>query len=127
MATQSPAERFADLQSKAREAYAEAYAFRAELDRRFQSHSYATRTLQNRLAVLDRAERRHWDRYFKYLTAISPRAWDQIIPCSWIREALTYADAVTDGTLSVVPPAAYGYTQEDSRRFAWPVSARREA
>lgn len=126
MPAQSPAERFAELQRKAQEAYTHMYAFRQELNRRYQDHAYAPAAKRNRLAVLERAERRAWDRFWKYLCVISTRAWEAGVPVSWIREALTYDDAVTTSALSVIPPPAYGYTVEESRRFAWPVQAARQ-
>lgn len=58
---------------------------------------------------------------FAWLDEHSPRQWRSGCPAYWICEALTFADAITAGPLSAVPPPAYGHTEADSVRFAGPV------
>lgn len=61
------------------------------------------------------------DEFFVFVASISPRDWSNGIPFTWIVEKLTYADAVTRGALSVVPPASYGGSASDNERFARPL------
>ena len=97
---------------------------RAHLDARYGPHGdvYARASERHALAVLDRAERRAWDRLYAYLSAISPRDWASTVPTTWIRDRLTFADATTRDALSVVPDPAYGYTEQDARAFAAAIS-----
>ena len=76
-----------------------------------------------RLTRAHAAETRACDAFCAYLTEISPRAWGQGIPCTWLRTALTFADATTAEALSVVPPPAYGWAPQDLVPFTLPVSS----
>ena len=106
-------ERFAELQSKAREAREAQRDYGRELDRRYQDRTYAPRVKVHKYEVLRRAEDRAEARFYAYLKAISPRNWDHGIAASWLIDGLSYPDAVTRGPLSVVPPAAYGWLAHD--------------
>ena len=116
-------QRFTLLQQRWQAASAALDTLRGELNRRYQAYNYAPKGQRDKLDTLDRREGRASDAFLAYLAAISPRDWTQGIPVVWLRDGLIYADAVTAGQLSVVPPAAWGYTAEDSRRFAWPATA----
>jgi hypothetical protein len=50
--------------------------------------------------------------FFDYLTSISPRDWSYGVPCHWLYEKLSFADAVRPigERLSVVPPMSFGST-----------------
>lgn len=114
-------ERFAELQGKAREAERVRWEYGHALDYRYQDRAYAPAAKRHKFEVLERAAKRTADRYFAYLEAISPRTWDHGIPYAWIRDELTYADAVTRDALSVIPRPAYGYTPADILRYIGPV------
>jgi len=59
-------------------------------------------------AAMDKAG----DAVFEYVQAISPRDWSTGVPAYWVRESLTFEDAVrpVDEPLSVTPPLSYGST-----------------
>jgi len=65
------------------------------------------------------------DKLFALLADISPRDWRSGVPCHWAITKLTYDDATTRDALSVIPPAAYGYTEHDARMFAAALPATR--
>lgn len=67
---------------------------------------------------LDRAVSKGWDAMFALLANISPRSWSTGVAAWWVAEKLTYADAITDGPLSVVPVPGFGTTQREVERFA---------
>lgn len=80
---------------------------------------YATKAQQDRLSTADRSERTACGHCFAWLDQCSPRkGWRQGVPLWWVRERLTYNDAITAGPLSEVPPPAYGSTPGASVRFA---------
>jgi hypothetical protein len=113
-------ERFEYLQSQARAARADRATFRIDLEVKYGSGNvaYASRGERKRLEQLDAREKRTFDRFFKFLETLSPRAWGIGFPCSWLVYSLTFDDACTRGALSVVPPAAFGYTEHEARQFA---------
>jgi hypothetical protein len=51
--------------------------------------------------------------FTEHLESFSPRDWSYDVPAYWVRETLTFADAMRplDEPLSVVPPMAYGATE----------------
>jgi hypothetical protein len=113
--------RFTELQRKAREAEQAARSTRAILESRYQAVCYAPIGKRKQYETLQRKESAAFDRFYKFLESISPRAWNSGVPLAWLRDSLTYADAVTRGQLSTVPPPAWGFYEADSRRFAEPV------
>lgn len=78
---------------------------------------------REKLARASDAEARAAEAIFSWLDACSPRSWRRGCPSSWVCDHLTYADAVTAGPLSVIPPPAYGCYPDDMLRFARPVGA----
>jgi hypothetical protein len=76
-----------------------------------------------RLASFTRAQDRAIDEMMALLDQIGAREWWHGVPIHWVMTELTYADAVTNGSLSVVPPAPYGYTTREMQQFAAPVPA----
>lgn len=110
--------RYAALQTAAQRANDEARSYRISLDVRYSHGIWAKRTEQKRVDQLDARAQRAFDKYFTYLSAISPRDWSVSVPCSWILYNLSFADAITKGQLSVVPDAAWGYTEHHMRQFA---------
>lgn len=119
--TSATATRFAQLQARWQDADLAARLLRNELDRRYQSHRYAKSGERKKLESLERAGRKHSDRFLGLLASISPRDWTSGVPVVWLRDGLTYADAVTTGALSVVPPPSWGSTVRDSEMFAMPI------
>lgn len=71
-------------------------------------------TLRRALAAEDRA----LDRVLTVLGEVSPRDFRGSCPVGFIGADLTWEDAITDGPLSVIPPAPYGRRQADMERFA---------
>lgn len=112
------AERFTQLQVRWQDADRATRELRNELDRRYQSHRYAPATKRRKLEQLDRAERRQSERFYTLLASISPRDWTHGVPCNWIRQSLTFADAITRDALSTVPPPSWGNTDRDVQAFA---------
>lgn len=98
--------------SKARDQY------RCDLQCKYGSHAYAKTTERKRLDQLDRAEKRASDRFVVFLQKVSPRDWQSGMPCSWLRDSLTFEDAQTRGALSTVPPPAWGYCERANIAFA---------
>lgn len=127
MTTNAAAERFMKLQTNAQEADAKVMELRNELNRRYQHHWYAPAGQRKQLERLEAAASRHSDKFHAYLTSLSPRSWDSGVPASWVRDCLTYADAVTTGALSVVPPPAWGYDVRQMEEFARPVTVAKAA
>lgn len=109
---------FADRQLRAQQTARAVQDQRATLDAKYGDRRYCSTRERRALDVLDRAERRAWDAFWRYLCAISPRDWAAGVPVVWLRDSLTFADAVTRGPLSVVPPPAYGYDDRAMRQYA---------
>jgi hypothetical protein len=113
--------RFIELQVKAREAAAKRDAFRRDLDFKYGRMIYAKIGERKQLDKLDAAEKRAFDRFYAHLTKIAGRDFGTGFPTYWLRDCLIYADAITRGQMSTVPPAAWGYTDHAMRQFAEPV------
>lgn len=112
------AERFEKLQSKAKEAAKAVEAFKIGMIVKYGSVAWAKRSDTKRFTALNARLAREERKFFDYLFAISPRNWETGVPVGWMRDHLTFADAVTRGALSEVPPPAFGSTEERSRAFA---------
>ena len=117
------AERFALLQSAAHSKTEIADDYRRELNRRYQAYNYAPSAKRRKLEAMENAARKAADKFYAFLATITPdgRKWDSGVPCSYLLKGLTYADATTRGQLAVVPPPAYGYTDQDMRVFSWAI------
>lgn len=118
--------RFEALQAKWRSAQTKAHDLRFELQYHY-GDMYRVRAPKAKMAKADKAsaaEERAQDAIFTYLEANSPRSWRSGVPCYWVCDKLTYADAITAGQMSVIPPVSYGGMPSDSIRFAGPVQAK---
>lgn len=113
---------FTRLQDAWKDAAEVRRVYRANLDERYQAYQYAKVSERKRLARLQAREDTASNRFLAWLEQHSPRSWVTVVPLSFVRDTLTYADARTAGQLDVIPPPAYGYSTEDSKRFAWPMS-----
>lgn len=122
MATIATRREFTRLQARAQATAAAETAYRHELSARYSYHGFAPAAHQRRLDRLQERARAASDAYHALLVLISPRDWTRGIPAQWVRERLTWDDAITSGALSVIPPAAYQYTERDSRAFAAPLA-----
>jgi hypothetical protein len=80
--------------------------------------TWLTRTEENKLATLNRAQGKAMDAMFSLLDDISPRYWRAGVAAWWVMENLSYADAINAGPLSVIPQAGYGSTTRDAEVFA---------
>jgi len=58
------------------------------------------------------------DEMFAFVASISPRDWSTGVPFNWIVNELSFADAITRGALSVVPPVAYGGSTNEVEKLA---------
>lgn len=112
-------EQFERLQAAWRKAHAREQEIKASLTARYGTwYVYAPlvkREKADRLA--DRANKAS-DAIFTWLDNNSPRQWRSGVPYHWVCDSLTYADAVTHGPLSVVPPVSYGGNHSLAVRFA---------
>ncbi len=79
---------------------------------------YANKTERGRYDRALAAENKAALAAFAWLDDNSPRDWRGGAPVGWIRDHLTFDDAITRGALSEVPPPAYGSTAAQMRRFA---------
>lgn len=121
-------QKFHALQAKWREAADTERKCRIDLSVRYGgSIHYAKAAERKRLDQFSKAERKACDRFCKHLASISPRDWSSSVPVSWLRDRLTYADALTTEALSMVPDPAWSYTDRDMRAFAAALPAKREA
>ena len=80
--------------------------------------SWITRGEEQKRESIYAAQSKASDAMFALLDAISPRNWHTGVAWWWVMEKLTYADATTDGPLSVIPQPGYGTTQREVERFA---------
>lgn len=87
----------------------------------YQGSAYAPAKAQHRRDVLERAERRAWDRIFRWLERYSPWDWRAGVSAFWICTSLTAEQALATETAPVIPAeaAAYGFphaTRQPERR-----------
>lgn len=116
------AREFDRLQSAWRVARTACEAFRLGLARKWGESWRANTREREKLDKLREKEGKAQDAFFAWLDRYSPRSWRSGVPCYWVCEELTYADAITAGAMSVVPPPSYGSVHGDSLRFAAPVA-----
>lgn len=119
-------EKFEALQSRAREARDAHRHYAAGVLRRYGATWYAPLATRRRLDVIQRASARRDATLYRWLATYSPRDWTRGCPVSYVLDTLTYDDALTSGALAIVPPPAWGGTEEDARRFAEPVAPWRQ-
>lgn len=79
---------------------------------------YASATEKRQLEKLEQTARRKEQIFVDLVQIISPRDWTRGVPAHWVISSLTVDDAITAGQLTVIPPPAWGYTDQDSRVFA---------
>jgi len=78
-------------------------------------HKFQTQWLSSterkKLEKLRDAKEKVGEKIYELVDRISPRRWDQGVPSWWVRERLTWEDAIrpADEPLSVVVPGAFGY------------------
>jgi len=82
------------------------------------SSAWITRGEQDKIDAIGRAADREINAMFALLDEVSPRHWRSGAPFHWVMTSLTWDDAITGERLSVVPPAAYGYSTRDAEAFA---------
>lgn len=113
-------ERFEALQARWRAAHDKQHDLRFKLRYAYGDTYYihAPKAKRDRADRASKAADFVQDAIFAWLDANSPRSWRTGVPCYWVCESLTYADAITTGQLSVTPPVAYGGLPSDSIRFA---------
>lgn len=80
--------------------------------------SWLTRGENKRIETFRRSQDRAIESMMTLLARVSDRNWYSGSPCHWIMRELTYSDAITSDALSIIPPPAYGYREQDARRFA---------
>ncbi len=114
--------RFETLQTAARVAAGAWQTLKVDLTFKYGDRAYASRTETAKLDRLHSAETRTFNKFTDYLASISPRDWRSGVPCVWLRDSLTFDDAITRGQLSTVPPAAWGSDVRELVRFAQPVN-----
>lgn len=115
-------EYFERLQARWRAADVALSEHSASLRYRYGNTWQAKPAERKRLDALRDREGHAVDAIMAWLDNHSPRDWRRGVPCHYVCGALTYADAVTSGPLSVVPPVAFGCYQSDAVRFAQPVA-----
>mgnify|MGYP000948461977 CR=1 FL=1 len=74
--------------------------------------TWLSRAEETKLESLRKRSYESGKKFFDFVQSISPRDWSYDVPASWVREDLTFADAVrpVNESLSVVPPLSYGAT-----------------
>ena len=82
------------------------------------SSSSLTRTERAKLEGFRRQEDRLLDRMCSLLDRIGGRNFRSGAPAHWLMTDLSFADAVTTGAMSVVPPSPYGYSDRETAVFA---------
>lgn len=92
-----------------------------DLVRRYGYDWIAPEGQRKRLEALRDREQEACEAVFHWLDKYSPRDWRTGKRYQWVCGQLTYADAVTVGQLSAVPPPAWGASLADMERFAAPV------
>lgn len=92
--------------------------YRMALTGGYGDYRYAKRSELARLEKLSQRCDRCSNAIFGWLAEHSPRQWLAGVPAWWICTKLTYADALTSGALSVMPPVPYGGTPASVAAFA---------
>lgn len=110
------------LQAKWRKAHEAERKMARELEYQYGKTWLAPRGKQARYEAIAKRESAASGAIFAWLDANSPRDWRRGVPAHWVCGELTEADALTAGTLSVLPPVAYGRMPSDSVRFAMAVA-----
>lgn len=116
MATAADKKRWDDLHAAYAQKNEDRLAYEIELGSKY-GHNFQSQWLtsaqRNKLEKLRDAKDKIGDKIVELLVRVSPRGerWLQGVPAWWIREKLTWEDAVrpVNESLSVVVPGAYGY------------------
>jgi hypothetical protein len=111
------------MQERWRKAIEAARTLQFDLKYHYGETYSAPRAKREKLDRLWAREASASDAIFAWLDANSPRQWRTGVPAYWICGDLSFADALTSGHLSVIPPVCYGSFPSDSIRFAAAVSA----
>jgi hypothetical protein len=99
-------------------------AYEIELGRKY-GHNFQAQWLSagqlNKFEKLSNAKDKIGEKIYELVERISPRRWDQGVPSWWVRQQLTWEDAIrpVGEPLSVVVPGSYGMpdgTVKESRR-----------
>jgi hypothetical protein len=114
---------FAAIQARFRAAQEREETYRLDVlyrkyrDRR-PPRSWLTSGEIKRLDALRIAQDKIGESMFTLLDRIGGRDWRVGCPYMWVMTELTYADAITTGPLSAIPPIPYGYSERDAKVFA---------
>lgn len=106
------------LQARWRKANESLRAYSRELTAQYGDPWRAPAGKERQLEAKRARESAAADAIFAWLDEHSPRGWRSGCPAHWICDELTIEDALTDGTMSVVPPCSYGSYPSDMVRFA---------
>jgi hypothetical protein len=117
----STQQKFESLQAKWRGLDHQVFERRFALKQQYQETWYAPQGKRTSLEALEARRDKACEALYALLDTISPRSWRSTVPCSWVMDRLTFADATTRGQLTDIPQPAYGYMPQDTVRFAWPV------
>jgi hypothetical protein len=88
-------------------------AYEIELGRKY-GHNFQTQWLsagqKKKFEKLREAKDKVGEKIYELVARVSPRQWDRDVPAWWVREKLTWEDAIRpkDEPLSVVVPGSYG-------------------
>jgi hypothetical protein len=113
------------LQAAYKAAYDRTYAHTAAMKAKYGENAYTfamnrtERTTQSKLYSRQSAASEACSAWLE--TFAAPRQWSSGVPAHWLYTCLTYADAMTYGRMSEVPPVAYGSTPAYARQFAEPI------
>lgn len=116
-------ERFNALRDKWEAAQLQLEQLRRELVGKYGEWNYAKNSELKRVEQLRARANKASDRLMEHIFTHASREWRAGVPTYWIVRELKWADVITTGPLSVVPPPAFGYTERDMVRFAGKVSA----
>jgi hypothetical protein len=110
--------RYDELQTNARVSANIANAFRATLRVKYSDTAYAKASERKQLERLVARADKDFRRFFDFLASIAGRDFSHTVPCTYLIERLTYADAITTGQMADVPMPSWGRTEQDMRVFA---------
>lgn len=110
--------RFERLLQAWRNADAKAKDYASLLHKDYGNERHAPTGKAKRLEGLYQEEQKRSEAFFVLLNTISPRNWMEVVPYVWIRAYITWDMAITREKLPMIPPASWGHTEFDARRFA---------
>jgi len=80
--------------------------------------AWLTKGEYERQRAIDRAIDKEYEAMFALLDRISPRSWRAKVAAWWVLERLSFEDAITEGPLSVIPQAGFGWEKAEIERFS---------